>query len=75
MQEKFIDQEKMYLLEYLQRHFCNKQIDFTYSLRETVRKDLPLSMTLNSKQKFDRIAERYPLLRVLKDNLRMEIEF
>jgi DNA polymerase-3 subunit gamma/tau len=75
LQEKFIEQEKMFLLEYLQRHYCNKQIDFTYLLRQTERKDLPLSITLNSKQKFERIAERYPLLKVLRDNLRMEIEF
>jgi DNA polymerase-3 subunit gamma/tau len=36
---------------------------------------VPLHMRLNSKQKFERIAEQYPLVRELRDKLRLEIDY
>jgi DNA polymerase-3 subunit gamma/tau len=32
-------------------------------------------MRLNSKQKFERIAEQYPLIKELKEKLRLEIDY
>jgi DNA polymerase-3 subunit gamma/tau len=32
-------------------------------------------MRLNSKQKFERISEQYPLLKELKEKLKLEIDY
>jgi DNA polymerase-3 subunit gamma/tau len=39
------------------------------------KEDVPLHMRLNSKQKFERIAEQYPLIKELKEKLRLEIDY
>jgi hypothetical protein len=36
---------------------------------------VPQHLVLNSRQRFERIAEQYPLVKELKDKLRLEIDF
>jgi DNA polymerase-3 subunit gamma/tau len=37
------------------------------------KEDVPLHLRLNSKQKFERIAEQYPLVQEFKNRLNLEI--
>ena len=74
LQQKFIEQEKSIVLEYLQRHYHNRLLTFNFFINETERETIPTVKQLNSKQRFERIAEQYPLLRVLRDNLKLEID-
>lgn len=73
--QKFVEQEKMELLEQLHKLFNNRAIGFTILVAAGEKEDVPLHMRLNSKQKFERIAEQYPLLRDLKEKLRLEIDY
>ena len=73
--QKFIESEKMVLLDQLQTQFNNRAINFTILVEEGEKEDVPLHMRLNSKQKFERIAEQYPLVRELRDKLRLEIDY
>ncbi|MCA6438488.1 MAG: DNA polymerase III subunit gamma/tau [Sediminibacterium sp.] len=73
--QKFIEQEKMTLLDQLQTEFNNRSIGFTVLVAATEQTDVPMHLRLNSKQKFDRIAEQYPLVKDLKDKLRLEIDY
>ena len=41
----------------------------------TEKEDVPIHMRLNSKQKFERISEQYPLLKELKEKLKLEIDY
>lgn len=75
LQQKFIEQEKTMLLDYLQRHYHNTQISFGFKVVETMQKAIPLHLQLNSKQRYERIAEQYPLVKELRDRLKLEIEF
>ena len=74
LQQKFIEQEKTVVLEYLQRHYHNRFIAFNFVINESVKEIVPAYKQLNSKQRFERIAEQYPLLRELKDKLKLEID-
>ena len=74
LQQKFIEQEKSIVLEELQRHYFNRLLTFTFIINETERDTAPTVKPLNSKQRFERIAEQYPLLRVLRDTLKLEID-
>lgn len=73
--QKFIESEKMVLLDQLQTQFNNRAINFTILVEEGEKEDVPLHMRLNSKQKFERIAEQYPLVKELRDKLRLEIDY
>ncbi|MCA6447868.1 MAG: hypothetical protein IM562_11965, partial [Chitinophagaceae bacterium] len=55
--------------------FNNRSIGFTVLVAATEQTDVPMHLRLNSKQKFDRIAEQYPLVKDLKDKLRLEIDY
>jgi len=73
--QKFIESEKMVLLDQLQTQFNNRAINFTILVEEGEKEDVPLHMRLNSKQKFERIAQQFPLVRELRDKLRLEIDY
>lgn len=73
--QKFIESEKMVLIDQLQTQFNNRAINFTILVEEGEKEDVPLHMRLNSKQKFERIAEQYPLVKELRDKLRLEIDY
>lgn len=73
--QKFIESEKMVLLEQLHAQFNNRAINFTILVEEGEKEDVPLHMRLNSKQRYERIADQYPLVKELRDRLRLEIDY
>ena len=75
LQQKFIEQEKSNLSEYLQKQYHNNLIAFTFEMSEGDKDATPSIQQLNSKQRFERIADRYPLIRQLRDNLRLELDY
>ncbi|MFP5039489.1 DNA polymerase III subunit gamma/tau [Parasediminibacterium sp. JCM 36343] len=75
LQQRFIEQEKTMMLEYLQRHYHNNSISFNFQLNEGTKDEVPVTANLNSKQRFERIAEQYPLLRELRDKLKLELDY
>ncbi|MBC7721899.1 MAG: DNA polymerase III subunit gamma/tau [Pedobacter sp.] len=75
LQQKFIEQEKTMLLDYLQRHYHNRQISFGFTVVQGEKQEIPLHLQLNGKQRFERIAEQYPLVKELRDRLKLEIDF
>lgn len=75
LQQKFIEQEKTMMLDYLQRHYHNRMIMFNFTIEEGEKQDVPLHFQLNGKQKFERISEQYPLVKELRDRLKLDIAF
>ncbi|MEI6264672.1 MAG: DNA polymerase III subunit gamma/tau [Sphingobacteriia bacterium] len=73
--QKFVEQEKLDLKEQLHSLFNNRLIDFDILVDLGEKEDVPLHLRLNSKQKFERIAEQYPLIKELKEKLRLEIDY
>lgn len=74
-QQKFIEQEKTMLCDYIQQSFNNRSISFKILVIAGEKQDIPLHLTLNSRQKFERIAEKYPLVRELKNRLNLDIDY
>lgn len=73
--QKFVEQERMMLIDYLHTAFNNRAITFNILVEATEREDVPIHLKLNSKQRFERIAEQYPLIRELRDRLKLEIDY
>lgn len=73
--QKFVEQERMMLIDHIQQQFHNRAITFEVLVEASEREDVPVHMRLNSKQKFEHIAAQYPLLKELKDRLKLEIDY
>ena len=73
--QKFVEQERMMLIDQIFATFNNRSIKFSIIVDATEKEDVPIHMRLNSKQKFERISEQYPLLIELKEKLKLEIDY
>ncbi|NCI48839.1 DNA polymerase III subunit gamma/tau [Sediminibacterium roseum] len=73
--QKFVEQEKMMLMDHIHTNFNNRAIVFNVLVEAGEREDIPLHMRLNSKDKFEHIASQYPLVKELKDRLKLEIDY
>ena len=73
-EQKFIDQEKMTVLELMKIQFQNRSLDFAIEVVEKPNDDEPLEEHLSTKAKFDKIVEQYPMVKVLKDRLKLDLE-
>jgi len=74
-QQKFVEQEKTILCDFIQQAFYNHSINFKILIDAGKHEEIPIHLTLNSRQKFERIAEKYPLVRELKDRLNLDIDY
>ena len=73
--QKFVEQERMNVLEKVWEHFHNRAIQFSILVAASEKEDVPLHLSLNSKQKYERIAAMYPLVQELKTRLKLEIYY
>ncbi len=75
IQQKFIEQERAALVDYLQKHFCNKQLTYNVIIVENENSNQPIERTLSGKEQYLKIIEEYPLVKELKDRLRLELDY
>lgn len=73
--QKFVEQERMNLMEKIWERFQNRAIQFSILIQAGEKEDVPLHMRLNSKQKYEHIAANYPLVAELKHRLNLEVYF
>jgi len=75
IEKKFIEQEKMNLLDFLQKRFHNRNIGFTIEVVEVPKEVIHSEATLTTREKYLRIIEQYPLVKELKDRLKLELDY
>jgi len=75
LEQKFIEQEKRTLSEFLQKEFANKSISFTVIVEEKADTGEPEERPLNTREQFLQIVEQYPLVKELKDRLKLELDY
>jgi DNA polymerase-3 subunit gamma/tau len=75
LEQKFIEQEKRNLSDFLQKTFSNKSLTFTVSVQENNSPEDPADRQLNKREQYLRIAEQYPLVKELKDRLKLELDY
>ncbi len=73
--QKFVEQERMMLMDHLHKEFNNRAIVFEVLVEAGEKEDIPAHLRLNSKQKFEHIAAQYPLVKELRDRLKLEIDY
>jgi DNA polymerase III subunit gamma/tau len=70
----FIENERADLIEHLQNHFCNRFLVYRIIVDEDTAEDVVTDAPLTRKQQYQRIIEEYPLVQVLKERLKLEID-
>jgi DNA polymerase-3 subunit gamma/tau len=75
LEQKFIEQEKRTLSEFLQKEFANKAISFTVIVEEKPNTGEPAERPLNTREQFLQIVGQYPLVKELKDRLKLELDY
>jgi len=75
LEQRFIEQEKRGISDHLQQVFANKAINFTVIVEEKAQPEEPAERPLNKREQFMQISDQYPLVRELKDRLRLELDY
>ena len=75
LEQRFVEQEKRKLSDLLQEKFRNKNISFSVIIREQSADHIYLEKTLSKREQFQQIAEIYPLVKELKDKLKLELDY
>ena len=76
LEQKFIEQERLKLGEFLQKSFNNKALLYSVIIDDsTPHAEDKTERPLNTREQFLKIAEEYPLVKELKDRLRLELDY
>jgi DNA polymerase-3 subunit gamma/tau len=75
LEQKFIEQEKRLVSEYLQNVFANKTLHFSVRVTENPVEAAPPEKTLSKKDQYLLMIEQYPMIKELKDRLKLELDY
>jgi DNA polymerase-3 subunit gamma/tau len=76
LEQKFIEQEKRNLSDHLQKVFVNKALSFSVTIGEKAADvEEVADKPMNKREQFQQIVDQYPLVKELKDRLRLELDY
>ena len=75
LEQKFIEQERRMLAEFLQNAFRNRSLSFNVIVSDNPIDFVPAEKSLNKKEQFLKMVEQYPMVKELKDRLRLELDY
>ncbi len=75
LEQRFVEQEKRSVSDMLLSVFNNRSIAFSVIVREDAAPEEVTERPLTKREQFHVIAEQYPLLKELKDRLRLELDY
>ncbi len=72
--QSFIENERAALIEHLQTHFSNRKLSYKVIVEESADKKSE-EEHLTTKQQYLKMIEQYPLVKELKDKLKLELDY
>lgn len=75
IEQKFIEQDRNILFTFLQQRLQNQLLQFNVIVEENAADRPPIEISLTSKEQFQKMAEQYPVIKELKDKLRLELDY
>jgi DNA polymerase-3 subunit gamma/tau len=73
--EKFIELERKDAGEFLQQELCNRILQFSITLIEGPEDYVVVDAPLSAKDQYLKIIEQYPVVKELKERLRLELDY
>ena len=75
IEQKFIEQERNHLFSFLQLQLKNRLLQFNVLVSENMGERPVAKETLSSKEQFLKMVEQYPLVKELKDRLKLDLDY
>lgn len=75
IEQKFIEQERNTLFHFLQQKLQNRLLQFSVIVEEKAEDRPKIELTLTAKEQFQKMADQYPLVKELKDRIRLELDY
>ncbi|PWT77075.1 MAG: DNA polymerase III subunit gamma/tau [Bacteroidetes bacterium] len=75
LEQKFIEQEKRNLSDFLQQFFNNKILNFSIVIAVNPITETAEEKMLSKKEQYLQMVEKYPLVKELKDRLKLELDY
>ncbi|HEY0297982.1 MAG TPA: DNA polymerase III subunit gamma/tau [Arachidicoccus sp.] len=75
VQKKQIEMERLFVVEKLQRLFKNRALNFQIEISQTDDEPEEVKTILSSRERFEIMAQKNPALRLLKDKLKLNIDY
>jgi DNA polymerase-3 subunit gamma/tau len=75
IQLRFIEQQGLTVSQFLREKLCNSQLQFYIVMRENAMSNSLTETPLTSREQFQKMVEQYPLIKELKDRLRLELDY
>ena len=73
--EKFIDLERKDACAFLQQELSNRLLKFRITLIEAPKEDVNIEAPLTAKDQFIKLVEQYPIVKELKDRLKLDLDY
>jgi DNA polymerase-3 subunit gamma/tau len=75
IEQKFIEQERNRLFQFLQQQLQNRLLQFNVVVEENTHDRPKIEIPLNAKEQFLKMAEQYPLVKEFKDRLKLDLDY
>jgi DNA polymerase-3 subunit gamma/tau len=75
IQLRFIEQNGQKASQFLRKKLQNSNLEFFIVMVENQEEKIPAGIPLPSREQFLKMAEKYPLVKELKDRLRLELDY
>jgi DNA polymerase-3 subunit gamma/tau len=73
--QKFLEFERNKVSAFLQKELCNRLLQFNITLIEGQQEKLVTDLPLSSREQYQKIIEQYPMVKELRDRLRLELDY
>lgn len=73
--EKFIELERKEAGEFLQKELCNRLLQFTITLIEAPKEHVTVEAPMTARDQYLKLIEKYPIVKELKDRLKLELDY
>ncbi|MGZ3851252.1 MAG: DNA polymerase III subunit gamma/tau [Flavisolibacter sp.] len=73
--QKFLEFERNKVSAFLQKELCNRLLQFNITLLEGQQGKLVTDLPLSSREQYQKIIEQYPMVKELRDRLRLELDY
>ena len=75
LQLRFIEQQGLKVSQFLRQKLSNNQIQFLIVMQENKEEKETGSTPLTAREQFQKMVEQYPLVKELKERLRLELDY
>ena len=75
IQQKFIEQERGTLIEHLQSFYNNRSLSYAIQIEEAADTGARQERPLTSREQYLKMIEQYPLVKELKERLKLELDY